>query len=336
VGDGFQYYAPGNSIAVDSSGRAYLAGTSSGVDCQGGSIPITPNAFQSSYADCRAAFLGVLDPSQTGPASLVYGSYLGGSNPDSNGENGDGVAVDGYGMAYVAGTTYSRDFPVTPGAFQVTFGGGESDAFLAKFNPYASSGPASVLYSTYLGGGGGDYGYTVAVDAIGNAVISGATTSGKQLPSFPTTPGALQPNWNGSWGDYSGFVTKMNAAGNNLIFSTYLGGADAEVRGVVVDNFGNASAAGYSAGQLLLTPTGFQQQYEGGSLYGYGQADGFVSQLDPSGNLLYSSYLGGTGYDQAVAIAVDGVGDAYVTGWTTSVDFPTTAPCIPASNQPRW
>ena len=135
----------GNFIAVDSLGRAYFTGRVE----PAGTIPTTLNAYQSSRSSAftRSAFLGVLDPSQNGAASLVYGSYLGGSG----GDVGYGIAVDGYGTAYIAGYANSQDFPVTTGAYQTKFGGGSSDGFITKFNPSASSGPASVLYSTYLG-----------------------------------------------------------------------------------------------------------------------------------------------------------------------------------------
>jgi hypothetical protein len=317
---GFGTASTGRSIAVDSSGRAYFAG-----NVQGGySIPTTANAFQSSYFNKSpgVAFVGVLDPSQSGQASLVYGSYLGGSG---GGEVGKGIAVDAYGMCYVTGDTSSLDFPVTPGAFQTMDAGGERDTFVTKFNPYASSGPASVLYSTYLGGGGDDRAHSVAVDSMGDAIVSGETDSGKSPSApFPTTPGALFPNWDPAWGDSSGYVTKLNAAGNKLVFSTYWGGAGSVIAGIATDLFANEYVAGYSAGLLLVTGDAFQSQYLGGNLYGYGNADGLVSKFDSSGNLVYSSYLGGTGYEQALGIATDSAGDAYVAGWTMSVDFPTT------------
>ena len=313
---GFGYGSVGNSVAVDSSGRAYFAGYVTG------SIPTTPNAFQSTFPGYQAAFIGVLDPSQSGQASLVYGSYLGGSRAAT----AQGVAVDAYNMAYLTGYTESQDFPVTPGAFQTSYAGGGQDAFVTKFNPHASSGPASVLYSTYLGGGGHDYGYAVAVDNLGNATVTGLTGSGHgyELPGFPTTPGALQPNWDDAWGDWSGFVAKLNVAGNNLIFSTYWGGNSAVVNGIATDAFGNSYAAGHSSGLLLVTADAFQPQYLGGSLDTYGQADSLVSKFDSAGNLIYSSYLGGTGYEQALGVAIDAVGDAYLTGFTTSLDFPVT------------
>jgi hypothetical protein len=167
ISTGFGYYngfpysgispVPGHPIAVDSSGRAYLTGTSTSTfGCQSGTIPTTANAYQSSYIGCNVAFLGVLDPSQSGPASLIYGSYLGGSVQDW----GAAVTTDAYSMAYVTGYTSSSDFPVTQGAFQTSYGGGGVDAFVAKFNPFASA--STLIYSTYLGGDSSDSARAIA------------------------------------------------------------------------------------------------------------------------------------------------------------------------------
>src|SRR5208283_912659 len=115
-------------------------------------------------------------------------------------------------------------------------------------------GPASVLYSTYIGGGGYDYVYAVAVDSMGDAFIGGETNSGSGSTSpFPTTPGALLPNWNASWVNGSGFVTEMNPAGSHLVSSTYWGGVNAWVYGLATDIFGNSYAVGITNGLLMVT-----------------------------------------------------------------------------------
>ena len=313
---GFGFGNSGNAIAVDSSGRAYITGLSSPGGCRTGSIPITPNAFQSSYSGCRVTFLGVLDPSKSGTASLIYGSYLGGSAADV----GQGVAVDDYGMAYVGGTTDSQDFPVTAGAFQTTFGTGSRDAFLTKFNPYASSGPASVLYSTFLSGDVDDEGFAVAVDSMGDAFLGGVTSS----PLFPTTAGALATQWDSSWG-WTGFVTAFNAAGNRLVFSTYWGGNHADVYGLATDIFGNSYAAGDTRGGLIVSTNAFQPTFGGGSGFeGSFPTDAYVSKFGTQGGLISSSYLGGLYGDGAFAVATDLLGDAYVTGFTISPNFPVS------------
>ena len=307
VGDGFYYsdldLAANHPIAVDSSGRAYLTGTA-------GTIPTTPNAYQTTYTGTNVAFLGVLDPSQSGQASLIYGSYLGGSTQDW----GTAVAVDAYGMAYLTGFTFSSDFPVTPGAFQTTFpsGGGE-DAFVAKFNPLAPT--STLIYSTYLGGDQGAAARAIAVDSLGNAYVSGFTES----DNFPITAGAIIP----IRGNNSGFVTKLNAAGNDLIFSTFWGGLYAtigSVDAIAVDSFGNTYVAGTvgTGGQLLVTSDAYQTSPQGFN-------DAFVSKFDSSGTvLIYSSYLGGLLHDNGMALAVDSIGDAYVAGFTRSANFPVT------------
>ena len=305
---GFGTGTAGYSIAVDSSGKAYFTGEVA----RGGSIPITANAFQSSYPSQAAgvAFLGVLDPSQSGPASLVYGSYLGGSTVDV----GQGVAVDAFGMAYLGGSTSSQDFPVTAGAFQTTNKAIYETGFVTKFNPYASSGPASVLYSTYLGGSYQDEVNSISVDSLGNTSIAGYTRS----VDFPTTPGSLPPAGNSS------FVTKLNAAGNKLVFSTYWGGTQSSAQGVATDILGNTIVAGYTRGGLLVTQDAFQSAYGGNGGEVDPGGDAFISKFDSGGTLIYSSYLGGLLFDVGRAVAVDSIGDAYIAGYTGSVNFPTT------------
>ena len=296
---------PMHPIAVDSLGRAYLTGA---VNC-GYDIPLTANAYQSSCAaGSQVTFLGVLDPSQSGQASLIYGSYLGGSYQDE----GSAVAVDAYGMAYITGGTYSRDFPVTPGAYQTGPQGppGTGDGFVAKFNPAASSN--TLLYSTYLGGSGNDFPHAITADSSGNAYITGVTDS----DNFPVMGAIIrQRDMNAS------FVTKLNAAGNNLVFSTFWGGqycSPGNTDAIVVDVLGNTYVAGSSHGQLLVSSDAYQPQLAG-------DCDAFVSKFDPTGStLIYSSYLGGAFRDAGMALAIDSVGDAYLAGWTTSPDFPVT------------
>ncbi len=183
---GYGAYGSARAIALDSSGRAYITGSRA-------VVPTTPNAYQDSPSGSYPSFLAVFDPSQSGQASFVYGSYL---SSGSVIDDAYGIAVDSFNMAYVGGATTSPDFPVTPGALQTTYAG-NTDAFLTKFNPYATDGPSSVLYSTYLGAADTDVAYCVSVDANGNAFIAGLTGS----HHFPTTSGALVPNW----GDFRTF-----------------------------------------------------------------------------------------------------------------------------------
>jgi hypothetical protein len=221
--------------------------------------------------------------------------------------------VDSTGSAYVTGRTGSANFPTTAGAFQTT-PTSLYDAFVTKINPAGSA----LVYSTYLGGSDVTAADGIAVDGSGNAYISGFTGAG-----FPTTAGALQTNYAGN-GD--AFVTKLNAAGSGLIYSTYLGGTGTDgdgsnpwVRGIAVDSSGNAHITGSTNSTDFPTTAGVFQR-----TYGGGQWDAFVAELNADASaLVYSTYLGGSNYDQPGAIAVDGTGNTYVTGTTSSTNFPT-------------
>src|SRR3989441_149346 len=242
----------------------------------------------------------VIDP------TLAYSTYLGGTGFDE----GFGIAVDSLGQAYVTGVSASLDFPMTAGAFQPRFAGGSLDAFVTKLNPTG----VALAYSTYLGGTGDEEGFGIAVDATGNAYVTGLTNSNLD---FPTTAGAFQPSSPGGISD--AFVTKLNAAGAALVYSTYLGGTgDEDGFGIAVDAAGHAYVAGITfSPDFPTTARAFQPSSPGG--------DAFVTKLNPSGAaLVYSTYLGGTGSDLGFGIAVDSFGNAYVTGQTFSSDFPTT------------
>jgi hypothetical protein len=247
-------------------------------------------------------------------SALVYSTYLGGSA----GATGLGIAVDSSGNAYVTGHTDSTDFPLM-NPLQPTYGGGAYDAFVTMLNPAG----AALVYSTYLGGSGDDDGYGIAVDSLGNAYVTGQTSS----PNFPTTPGAFKTTCNPVYNcaQYSdAFVTKFNPAGSALVYSTYLGGSSAEIGfGITVDSSGNAYVTGSTTSIDFPTMNPLQPSNGGGW-------DAFVTKLNPTGSaLLYSTYLGGSGYDYGLGIAVDSAGNAYVTGWTWSTDFPTMNPVQP-------
>jgi len=232
---------------------------------------------------------------------LVYSTYLGGGFAQ-----GKGIATDRDGNVYVTGQTISSPFPTTPGAYQVAFGGG-GDAFVTKLN----STVAAVIYSTYLGGTGGDFGEAIAVDAGGNAYVTGSTHGG-----FPTTPGAYQVTYGGGFDD--AFVTKLNSTGDALVYSTYLGGVNSDSGfSIAINGSGRAFVTGRTYGGFPTTPEAYQRTFGG-------QFDAFVAEVHTSGSaLLYSTYLGGTDEEQGYAIALDRNGYAYVTGFTRG-DFPTT------------
>jgi hypothetical protein len=239
---------------------------------------------------------------------LVYSTYLGGNGFDQ----GEGVAVDSAGDAYVAGFTTSTDFPNENA--ERPPGGGVVDAFVSKLNPAGSA----LIYSTYLGGNRLDFGKDIAVDSAGDAYVTGSTSS----TNFPTLS-ALQPS-NG--GGEDAFVTKLSSADGALIYSTYLGGSgDDESDGIAIDPGGNAFVAGSTTSPQFPTTLGALQ------LNDKGLEDAFVTKLNATGSALsYSTYVGGSSYDGANAIAVGADGEAYVTGRSFSADFPTQHPLQPA------
>jgi hypothetical protein len=301
----------GNGIAVDSSGNAYVTGSTGSDD-----FPTTVGAFQPILSGSDA-FVAKLNAAGS---ALAYSTYLGGSGLDG----GNAIAVDLTGAAYVTGFTQSADFPTTPGAF-ANFGSDPftSDAFVTKLNPAGSA----LDYSTCLGGkNGSEGGNGIAVDSGGNAYVAGRTSSG----DFPTTVGAFQPIRRGQMAD--GFVTKLNPTGSALVYSTYLGGNDfgpgagEAISAIAVDGAGSAYVAGYTNAWDFPTTVGAYQSTNQTRLPGGepGQ-DAFVTKLHSTGSVLvYSTYLGGSSGESGSGIAVDADGNAYVTGSTRSTDFPTT------------
>ena len=208
----------------------------------------------------------------------------------------------------MTGNTTSTNFP-TASPFQASHGGGGNDAFVTKLNAAGSA----LVYSTYLGGSGSDNGRAVAADSSGNAYVTGEASS----TDFPTA----SPFQSSNGGSSDAFVTKFNAAGSALGYSTYLGGSGPDVgRGIAVDSSGNAYVTGSTTSTDLPTANPFQTANAGSD-------DAFVAKLNPAGSaLVYSTYLGGGGTDAGNDIAVDSSGNAYVAGITNSTDFPTVDP----------
>jgi hypothetical protein len=248
-----------------------------------------------------------------GRFKLIYSTYLGGSVADS----AAAVAVDSGGMAYVAGSTSSPDFPVTLGAYQTKLNRGattgNTDAFVAKLKLNAS-GAASLIYATYLGGDQNDEAVSIAVDDMKNAYVTGGTHGNATIP-FPITTGAVQTTY--LTGDFNAFVSKLNATGNSLVYSTFMGAGGG--RAIAADALGNAYITGINVASFVTpTPDAAQPNYGGG------RSDGFVTKLDPGGALIYASFLGGLSDEDSLGIEIDAAGDAYVTGYTASVNFPVT------------
>jgi hypothetical protein len=285
----------GYGIAVDSSGAAVVAGWTYSTN-----FPVV-NGAQPRLGGGRDGFVAKLNAAGN---ALVFSTYLGGSGADS----GNAVALDPQGNIYVAGETDSTNFPVLNG-FQTQIGG-RQDAFLAKF-----SGAGTKLYGTYLGGVGDDRATAIAVDASGNAYITGSTFS-TNLP----VASAFQPKLGGG---QDAFAAKIGPTGSALIYSTYLGGSGGTIsapeigNGIAVDSAGCAYIAGTTSSSNFPTSNPLKSSLSGSQ-------DAFVLKLSASGNaLVYSTYLGGSSIDMAMAIAVDSTGRAYVAGYTASTDFPT-------------
>ena len=288
----------GSVIAVDASGSSYVTGfTYSPL------FPTTAGAYETGHGGSRDAFVSKLNP--TG-STLVYSTFLGGGDADG----GSAIVVDPSGSAYVAGRTWSSDFPTTAGAYGTSFGG-RSDAFVSKLNPTGSA----LVYSTFLGGNHEDSGSgAIAVDASGSAYVAGGTWSS----DFPTTAGAYETNHGGRMDTY---VTKLNPAGSALVYSTFLGGNHDESGSVAVDALGNAYVTGITRSSDFPTTAGAYETNHNGGVW-----DAFVSKLNSTGSaLIYSSFLGGDDWDYGVSITLDALGNAYVTGQTKSTEFPTTA-----------
>jgi hypothetical protein len=257
--------------------------------------------------------VGVHDPSQPlviDPV-LSYATYLGGSMTSGGSQEGNAIAVDSAGNAYVTGATTATDFPTTPGAFEPTLPQGSAGSFVTKLN---ASGTA-LVYSTYVLGG---VAYGIAVNSAGDAYITGGTSN----PNFPTTLGAFQTKYAGfPLGGGNAFVTELNPSGSGLVYSTFLGGSSNDLAlGIALDSAGDAYITGRTNSSNFPTTAGAFQTTLAGSL------DAFVTKLNPSGSaLVYSTFLGGSKTAAADGIALDSAGDAYITGYANSSNFPTTA-----------
>jgi hypothetical protein len=288
----------GFGIAVDSAGSAYVAGRTSSTN-----FPVGPG-FQTGFGGFNDAFVSKLSPAGN---TLVYSSYLGGTSP----EQGNGIAVDAAGNAYVTGFTDSADFPTSNG-FQSVLRGIE-DAFVTK----VSADGTTKVYSTYLGGSDTktvEAGNSIAVDAAGHAYVTGTT---------PSTDFPLVNAFQGFGGGLDAFVTEFAAAGNSLVYSTYLGGGAVEAgRAIAVGLGGEAYLTGVTTStDFPTTPGAFDTTHNGGT------QDAFVTKVAAGGTTkVYSTYLGGNGFDFGNGIAVNGSGNVFVAGETNSTNFPTKAP----------
>jgi hypothetical protein len=316
--------AGGQGIAVDAAGDAYVTGITNSTDFP----TVNPLQATNKAAPQYTAFVAKLNPAGN---ALVYSTYLGGSISDA----ANSIAADSSGAAYVGGSTSSSDFP-TVQPLQATNKATEYEtAFVAKLNPSGSA----LVYSTYLGGSTRETGNGIAVDSSGNAYVSGGTWS----TDFPTV-NPLQASNNSQYG--TGFVAELNPAGSALVYSTYLGGSGAttdyggvgdEAFGIAADAAGNAYVTGITVSTDFPTFNPWQPTNKSTSGFPYPVSNrvptpeipcsAFVAKLSTGGSaFVYSTYLGGSGGNAGYSIATDIAGNSYVTGATSSTDFPTANP----------
>jgi Beta-propeller repeat len=285
-------------LALDPSGDAYVTGLTGSAD-----FPTTSGAVQSALHGPVDAFVTKLNPDGSG---VLYSTLLGGTGVDF----ANAIAVDSAGSAYLAGDSRSDNFPTTVGSYDTSYADGFDDAFAAKLNRDGSA----LVYSTYLGGSFGDDALGVALDAGGNAYVTGFTTS----EDYPVTDGVYDPFFNGR---ADAFVTKLNAAGSDPVYSTFLGGSMRDDGfGISVDGSGSAYVTGDSgSGDFPATAGSSDTSLNGGT-------DAFVAKLDAAGSdVVYSTYVGGISNDQGQGLAVQSDGTVFVTGTTSSPDYPSTA-----------
>ncbi len=297
------------SIVLDDSGNIYITGATNSLD-----FPIK-NPNQSNNSGDFDIFIAKLNPTGT---SLVYSTYLGGGDLDI----GTRIAVDNGGNAYITGFTYSTNFPRF-NAFQSSLKG-EVDTFIVKLNPAGNS----LVYSTYLGGNGDEFGSSLSIDGSNNVYIAGLTSS----LDFPIVNGFQSSNQSNSDAKQEGYIVKINASGNQLVYSTYFGGSANEgIDDMVADRSGNV----YVVGTTNSTNFPVKNAIQG---FLRGNFDTFVAKLSSSGNtLIYSTYLGGSNQESLFltgsSIAIDSSGNSYISGSTASTDFPTTTNALQSSNR---
>ncbi len=293
-------FEEGTAVTVDPTDAPYIAGNTSAPD-----FP-TQTPFQAALSGGTGmdAFMTKFSVS---PGSIVYSTYLGGFGNDQAND----IAVRDNGSVLVTGSTTSSNFPTTSASFQPALAGAR-DAFVTNFSLAGNT----LDYSSYLGGAGDDDGFGIVLDAPGNAYVAGRTAS----TNFPT----LTPAQGTYGGNTDAFATKISPSGDTLVYSTYIGGTGEELgQGIAIDAARNAFVTGSTRSADFPTVSPSQPIFGGVS-------DAFVTKLGLTGSLIiYSTYLGGTGDDQALGIGVDATGRAYIGGFTESLNFPTMNPFQP-------
>lgn len=297
-------------VAVNSAGDTFVTGSTASLN-----FPTTSGTYAPTYVGDGDVFVTELDPTGT---RLVFSTYLGGSGVDSPSQ----ILLNAAGNIFLVGSTTSNNFPTTPippntlpqddYLYQPNFAGNQ-DAFLTEMKGDGSA----LVFSRYIGGTGTDFGTAVTLDSSGNAWVIGSTNS----TDFPT----LNPFQLGNDGLYDAFIVGVGPIGE-LLYSTYLGGSQADTgTAIAVDTSGNVYACGYTYSTDFPTQNALQSSFAGGS-------DIFITKFKPGSTaLLFSTYLGGSSQDQALAMIVDASGNIYLTGDTQSANFPVTTSAYQSS-----
>jgi hypothetical protein len=311
----FSTYLGGNGadqtplISLDKYGLIYLTGGVWGGNYFYNTFPRTKGAYDTSYNNYEETVVCKLSQNAD---SLIYSTFLG--NPTYiSGKNyswGFAIDVDTFGNSYITGrTTYG--FPTTPGAYDRKFKG-ESQCYITKLNSLGTD----LIFSTFIGGDSLEFGRSIKIDSIGNAFIAGSTNSN----NFPTTKDAFDRIYNGN-GD--GFVTKLNAKGSALIYSTFVGGNNSDNSSSInIDKYENAYILGETASSDFPTVAGAYDSTFSSGVTPY-ECDLFVTKLNSEGSsLIYSTYIGGNSQDEGHSIAIDNNNNVVITGRTFSSTFP--------------
>jgi hypothetical protein len=296
------------AVKVDAAGMLYVYGYTNNSD-----LTATDGAYKTASAGDRDLFLAKIDLTQSGPASLVYFTYIGGTGADTS----TGMALDSAGNVYLTGYTASTDFPTAGSPFQSALAGGAGfDAFVVKLSP-SLQGSADLVYSTYLGGTDADQGNAIDVDASGAIYVVGSTRSG----DFPLTSSAYAA---ARWGALDAFIVKLVPGGSpQLAYSSFLGGElNDDGRAIAVAPSGMVYFAGSTSSTTFpLAGNSYRSTLQGG-------VDIFVAQMDltKSGldSLVYTTYFGGSDNEELRGMALDSSGNLLLTGYTLSADFPVT------------
>jgi hypothetical protein len=277
----------------------YIDGKKQRVDGKYQVIDAGKNIFSFSVGNYDKNHTLVIDP------VIEYSTYLGGNGDDLN----FGVVRDNAGNIYLSGNTSSGDFPTTTGVYS-SKSKGDLESFITKLDPTCTK----IIYSTFIGGDNADYGGNLAIDAKGNAYLTGSTHSW----DFPVTKNALVKEFKGPWSAQRPdiFIIKLSSNGDSLLYSTFFGGSKVDMNSIIyADGMGNAYITLYTeSSKLPEAPSSFNKKYAG-------KGDAYIMKLDPAGNLIYSSYLGGKQKEVPTCIIADKEGNAVIAGTTNSPDF---------------